>query len=89
MKFSTLAIIAFAIQTSPPCTSSGEVTEVVVFGDSLSDNGNVNALTFGFVPSDDYFGSRVFSNGAPWVRFLAGGLGVTNPDNSQSGSPIA
>ncbi|MEZ5326788.1 MAG: SGNH/GDSL hydrolase family protein [Verrucomicrobiales bacterium] len=87
MKTFLFAALFFLVTS--PAGLSAKVTEVVVFGDSLSDNGNVNALSFGIVPSDDYFGSRVFSNGAPWVRFLALGLGVANPDNSRSGTAIA
>lgn len=89
MKSICLKIVHFVLAAVFAPHALGAVSEIVVFGDSLSDNGNVNSLTFGIVPSDDYFESRVFSNGAPWVRFLAQGLDVANPDNSQSDTPIA
>ena len=61
------------------------ITEIVVFGDSLSDTGNVFAylisedpLSFppGFPPSPLYDNGR-FSNGPVWVETLADGLGLT------------
>lgn len=57
-----------------------------MFGDSLSDEGNVNAATFGLVPSDDYFDSRVFSSGATWIRTLAAQLDVPEPRHYLAGS---
>ncbi len=69
--------------------ASGGINEIIVFGDSLSDMGNVDETSFGLVPSDDYYDSRVFSNGAPWIRTLALELGVTEPSYSLSGSSRA
>jgi len=66
--------------------ASGGITEIVVFGDSLSDEGNVNSASFGFVPSDDYFDSRVFSSGATWIRTLAEQLDVPEPRHYLAGS---
>ena len=47
---------------------------VVVIGDSLSDNGNLSALTGGRFPGPNpfYFNGR-FSNGPVWAEFLHGG----------------
>ncbi len=51
-------------------------TDLYVFGDSLSDSGNLFALTFGTVPpSPPYFDGR-FSNGPVWVETLAPLLGL-------------
>lgn len=50
-----------------------------VFGDSLSDTGNVSIATGGAVPSSPYFAGR-FSNGPIWVETLAANLGLSaNP----------
>jgi len=68
---------------------SGGISEIIVFGDSLSDMGNVNEATFGLVPSNDYFESRVFSNGEPWISTLASELGIAEPKHSLSGSSRA
>ncbi|MEQ1801988.1 MAG: SGNH/GDSL hydrolase family protein [Gammaproteobacteria bacterium] len=54
-----------------------------VFGDSLSDTGNVNAITGG-VPFPPYATGR-FSNGPVWVETLAANLGLSA--NSALGVP--
>lgn len=59
------------------------VSEMVVFGDSLSDTGNFFALTGGF-PPPPYFDGRA-SNGPLWVEHLAGELGVAAPTPSLTG----
>ncbi len=56
-----------------------------VFGDSLSDTGNVLALTAAFTPNPFpvYPGAQGrFSNGPIWIDVLAGGLGL--PAGAQS-----
>ena len=50
-------------------------SKVIVFGDSLSDMGNIDDATFGVVPGSSYFGGR-FSNGPAWVEWLTNDLGV-------------
>ena len=66
----------------PAATSAASFTGLYVFGDSLSDNGNLLALTeqaFGAgngVPPVPYFQGR-FSNGPVAVEYLATGLGLT------------
>ncbi len=53
--------------------------QMVVFGDSLSDTGNVFAASGGFFPpSPPYDGGR-FANGPVWVEYLAGQLGLPAP----------
>jgi phospholipase/lecithinase/hemolysin len=62
---------ALALVASPPSSFSS----LVVFGDSLSDNGNLFALTGGTVPASPYYQGR-FSNGPVAVERLASGLGL-------------
>ena len=50
-------------------------SSLIVFGDSLSDMGNVEAATLGIVPGSSYYSGR-FSNGPVWVERLANNLGV-------------
>ncbi|MDF5706736.1 MAG: SGNH/GDSL hydrolase family protein [Nostoc sp. S4] len=54
--------------------------EIVVFGDSFSDTGNVfNATGKAIPPSSSYFNGH-FSNGSIWVEYLASDLGINfNP----------
>ena len=54
-------------------------TSMWVFGDSLSDTGNVLALTTAFTPNPFpvYPGALGrFSNGPVWIDYLAAGLGL-------------
>jgi len=50
-------------------------TPIVVFGDSLSDTGNVFALTSGSTPSPEFYFDGRFSNGPIWLDRIATALG--------------
>lgn len=54
---------------------AGPYTSLTVFGDSLSDTGNVLITTGGAVPQPPYFNGR-FSDGPVWIDFVAGQLGL-------------
>ena len=79
-----VAVTAFSLVTLP--ASASMYNSLVVFGDSLSDNGN-NAIAIGsdagqaisgntYVPTFPY-GSGVYSNGPVWASDAASKLGVT------------
>lgn len=53
---------------------AGDFKNVVVFGDSLSDNGNVFAINEGH-PPEPYYEGR-YSNGLVWVEYLVKELGI-------------
>ena len=79
--------LILGLQTSP--VHARPITEIVVFGDSLSDTGNLFAHLIseyppGFPPSPPYYYGR-FSNGPVWVETLAVGLGLTPPKPSLLG----
>lgn len=57
--------------------------QLISFGDSLSDTGNVSNATLGFSPGSNYFNGR-FSNGPLWVEALAGSLSVAAPTPSRT-----
>jgi phospholipase/lecithinase/hemolysin len=58
---------------------------MVMFGDSLSDIGNVYDQTFHIAPqSPPYFDGR-YSNGPLWVERLADGLNLAAPNYSRDG----
>ncbi|MDJ0783554.1 MAG: SGNH/GDSL hydrolase family protein [Desulfosarcinaceae bacterium] len=61
----TLAIVL------PTISAASQFTHLVVFGDSLSDDGNLFALDPGSVPANRYFQGRL-SNGPVWAEYLAG-----------------
>lgn len=48
-------------------THAAPIQQLVVFGDSLSDNGNFYSATFKFVPKQPYYAGR-FSNGPTWAE---------------------
>jgi phospholipase/lecithinase/hemolysin len=50
---------------------------IYVFGDSLSDTGNVFNATNGIIPPSPTYSNGRFSNGPIWVDYLASDLGLT------------
>jgi phospholipase/lecithinase/hemolysin len=61
------------------------ITQIIAFGDSLTDTGNVFAGTANQVPaSPPYFNGR-FSNGPVWVERLASRLAIPAPGPSLLG----
>jgi len=68
----------------PFSTSVFAYSQVVAFGDSLSDNGNMFDLTEGYPPPPYYDGR--FSNGPVWVDYLSQDLGVDLLDMSYGGA---
>ena len=52
-----------------------QFSDLYVFGDSLSDVGNLSAATLGFLPGSDYFDGR-YSNGPVYAELLAEKLGL-------------
>ena len=52
-----------------------QFSQLTVFGDSLSDTGNIQKRTFGIQPGSDYFRGR-FSNGPVYAELLATRLGI-------------
>lgn len=66
-----LAASAFVLA----CSLAGAAdAKLYAFGDSLSDTGNINTITFGIEPGSDYWRGR-FSNGPVWVERLGYRLG--------------
>lgn len=66
---------------SPP---SSRACPIIVFGDSLSDTGNVYIATGGHFPPSPYFAGR-WSNGPLWVELLAPLLSAPLPLPSSLG----
>jgi thermolabile hemolysin len=67
-------IIATSIQGTP-VAQAGPYSKLYVFGDSLSDIGNIASATFGSDPGQYYWNNR-FSNGPVWAEDLDTGLGL-------------
>ena len=83
----TRRLLIFACIVCCACASAARArafSQIVVFGDSLSDVGNVNNQTFGISPGSGYWNGR-FSNGPVWVENFATGLSLSTPTYSRSG----
>jgi phospholipase/lecithinase/hemolysin len=70
-----LALIALAIGGVLPSARASAIDAIYVFGDSLSDVGNVYAASGGVIPGAPYVNGQ-FSNGPVWVQDLASSLGL-------------
>lgn len=85
MKSLTIAVLLLA----PFVAHASTISDVVVFGDSLSDNGNVyavsSALGMPTPPSPPYFDGR-FSNGPVAVEDFASYLGLPLKDYAYGGA---
>jgi phospholipase/lecithinase/hemolysin len=71
--------LALALSSTPAVILADPFTSVVVYGDSLSDNGNLFAASGGTIPGPPYFDGRR-SNGPVAVEQLATTLGVPLQD---------
>lgn len=78
----TFIMVMFAASTqSSQNFDNQEINELYVFGDSLSDTGNIFKATNGvYPPSPPYFQGR-YSNGPVWVEHLSSKLGLNNTKN--------
>jgi thermolabile hemolysin len=78
-------IAGIVIACVPSASFAKEFSKIVVFGDSLSDNGQLFALSGGTFPPFPYFQGR-FSNGPVWVEDLAVRLHVPLEDHAFGGA---
>ncbi|HPR07016.1 MAG TPA: SGNH/GDSL hydrolase family protein [Denitromonas sp.] len=75
-----------ALVLTAACTmANAGWSSLVVIGDSLSDNGNVSALTGGALPPAPYVGGR-FSNGPVAAEYMAASLGIGLQDFAHGGA---
>jgi len=70
------AIAVLAGLPKPTHASIPQFEQIYVFGDSLSDTGNVFKATEGMIPPSPPYGQGRFSNGPVWVEYLASQLGA-------------
>ena len=83
-RWTLLAILLASVFGASPAANAQKFRRLIVFGDSLSDNGNLFAIT-GFPPAPYYFMGR-FSNGPVWVEDLAQRLDVPLDDFAYGGA---
>lgn len=88
MQIRKVAILTAVLVTLGAAARSGAAatySDVIVYGDSLSDNGNLYAASGGTVPLPPYYNGR-FSNGPVAVEQLASMLGVPLIDFAWGGA---
>lgn len=85
LTFAVSALLAAAPVAVPVAAHADPFRSVVVFGDSLSDNGNLYKASLGSYPPPPYYNGR-FSNGPVAVEQLASNLGVPLVDFAFGGA---
>jgi phospholipase/lecithinase/hemolysin len=75
MRIRSLGLLAVVGLLAGPSAHAVSFSSLTIFGDSLSDTGNIFAITGGAVPNAPYLPGR-FSNGPVWVETLAAQLGL-------------
>ncbi len=68
--------------------TSDDFEQIFVFGDDLSDVGNVATATGGVAPADPFVDGR-FSNGDVWIDYLADHFGVEITPSLEGGTNYA
>lgn len=68
-----LSVATAILCGATPLAAQRPFKEIIVFGASLSDNGNAFILSGGLAAAPPYFAGR-FSNGPLWIEHLAGRL---------------
>ncbi|MBK2105531.1 lipase [Francisella philomiragia] len=72
LKIPTYTITACPIETKPNSKSLlNGIDRVLLFGDSLSDQGNLYTYTGGVIPKSTPYNNGMFSNGPTWAYMLA------------------
>lgn len=85
LKVCAGAALATAIAVASSAASAAPVySQLIVFGDSLSDSGNAYALTGGAFPPAPY--SVSFSNGPTAAQYMASKLGIGLTDYAVGGA---
>ena len=88
----SIAVAFVAFLWSIPALAAGLFTDMVVIGDSLSDQGNVYLLSKGLLPPPEYTDGTTlgrFTNGLNYVDYLSSALGLTVTPSLAGGSNYA
>jgi phospholipase/lecithinase/hemolysin len=91
MKRSPLAAAAAALAATLAAAAPDRAeaySALYVFGDSLSDRGNLLALSGGLAPVAPTYTAGQFSNGPTWAQGLSQGLGLGNATASNLGGTV-
>ncbi len=78
-------VLSLALAVS---ASADTFSDIFIFGDSLSDTGNILARTLGFFPPDPPYSDGRFSNGPVWAEYLADELNLIVVPNGSNPNVI-
>jgi phospholipase/lecithinase/hemolysin len=76
LRHSRRALLALCLSFGASFTAQATYSNMYIFGDSLSDTGNVYIASGGTEPPDPPYYQGRLSNGPTWVETLASGLGL-------------
>src|SRR5699024_3470894 len=76
LYFAAAALVALGLPFGVAHASMVSYSQLYVFGDSLSDVGNIYELTDHNVPVSPPYAQGRFTNGKVWVQYLAEDLGL-------------
>ena len=80
----TSTLVAANFLTLPVFAEESNFNQVYIFGNSLSDRGNIYSLTGNTFPPEPFYDDGRFSNGSIWVDSLKEKIGL-NPGNFYEG----
>lgn len=87
-RTAVLLVLPALLFLLPGGVSAAAFNDIVAFGDSLTDNGNIYAISGGLLPDPDTYYEGRFSNGPVWVEYMAAQLKLngTLDDNAYGGA---
>ena len=84
-QFLTTSVVFLSI-LFPLRAFAASFTDIYVFGDSLSDTGNLSAVTGGSIPPSPPYSPGRASNDRLWIEYLAEDLGATTTNYAFGGA---
>ena len=73
----------------PASVLAGPFSQAIVFGDSLTDTGNLFTYTGGIAPNSTYYYNGRFENGPSYIEGLAANLGLSVQPSALGGTNYA
>ncbi len=88
MSINTILLGMTAVQSTHPVgfNKLDSFDQIYIFGDSLSDPGNLFSMTEGTIPANPLYPKKRFSNGLVWSEYFTSKLGL-NPTPFTHTSP--
>jgi phospholipase/lecithinase/hemolysin len=85
-QFLATSSVVFLAVLFPLRAFAASFTDIYVFGDSLSDTGNLSAATGGVIPPSPPYSPGRASNDLLWIEYLAEDLGATTTNYAFGGA---